>query len=62
MENVITEKKSARPVACKWYAFHKWMEWKDVASAKTVRGKPVVIQERRCVVCNKVQRHVCRFV
>ena len=41
-----------------WPWTHKWGKWKDFEERTTTRNVPVLIQERRCSVCNKAQRRV----
>ena len=56
---------TARP--CFWR--HRWPKWCDVFQGRESFGKdsspdadgyPVVIQERRCPICNKLERRIVR--
>jgi hypothetical protein len=38
-----------------WH-FHKWTRWDDWRSGEDSYGYPVLIQERRCLVCNRAER------
>lgn len=51
--------------SCFWG--HAWTKWVDILTGKEVfgnmpieRGYPVIVQERRCERCNKVERHLER--
>jgi hypothetical protein len=43
-------------VVCKWWKSHQWLKWEDIYEAKTIQHRPVLIQERRCKICNAAQR------
>ena len=38
------------------HIFHKWSKWVDLM--KSVKPVGAIMQERRCSVCNKVERCV----
>lgn len=48
------------------WLLHKWPKWKDTNNWEITRSKDgavvghLIVQERRCEVCNKVERRVAR--
>jgi hypothetical protein len=45
-----------RRVMCRWWQPHKYDKWQDLSQETNLRNQPVLIQERRCMVCNSAQR------
>jgi len=41
---------------CPWWKPHKFAKWKDYVTATTTGNHPILIQERRCTICNKAER------
>ena len=44
--------------------FHKWTKWKDIKEGDLLHSEysyilgRVIVQEKRCIKCNKVERRV----
>lgn len=48
-----------KPQQCAWYKPCVYSSWKDFDTAVSALGRPVLHQEKRCVICNKsVRRRV----
>lgn len=43
-------------VMCQWWQQHKYGKWEDLQQEVNMKNQPVLIQERRCKVCNSAQR------
>ena len=49
----------------KWVKFHwcKWSKWADIRNGTISWGetgeRPVIIQEKRCLICNKAKQRFC---
>jgi len=41
----------------RWFCKHEWTKWVDFKEGRE-DGWPVLLQERRCVHCNKAKRRV----
>lgn len=48
-------------VMCKWWMPHKYGAWQDLYEKETTRNEPVLIQERRCSVCNAASRQTVQI-
>ncbi len=56
MESEGKKVESDDKVVCRWWESHKYTKWEDLSHEKNKRNQPVLIQERRCTVCNSAQR------
>jgi len=45
-----------RRVMCRWWQAHKYNKWEDLSREMNMRNQPILIQERRCMICNSAQR------
>jgi len=45
-------------IICRWWQRHIDTKWEDFATAETGRGKPILIQEKRCTICGRAKRRV----
>jgi len=39
-------------VMCRWWELHKYTKWVDLNEYKNISNQPVLVQEKRCVICN----------
>lgn len=37
--------------AAAWHLFHRWSKWEPIG-----KGGADIVQERRCLICGKIQR------
>lgn len=56
MKNEGKEVESDDRVMCRWWESHKYTRWEDLSRETNLKNQPLLIQERRCIVCNSAQR------
>lgn len=46
-----------------WHVWHSWSRWIDApgGAQETDSKLPVLLQERRCVLCNRCERRAVRY-
>lgn len=56
-KNEPTKTATNAAISMRWFCKHEWTKWVDLKEGR-VDGWPVLLQERRCVRCNKAKRRV----
>ena len=47
-----------KPAQCAWYKPCSYGSWEDLQQRETNGGRPVVVQEKRCSICNRAVRRI----